>query len=319
LVSQGKDREITTNPAQFPAERQLHPMVEKVLGLNPSVETLEKIMKMQEEWERNNAKRAFTEALVALKKALPASIIKDATANMGQGKPKYTYAKLANIVNQITPTLCDHGFSITTPATTLTDSKGQIVITVKATLTHCAGHAEMTPLSGPVDISGAKSTIQGIGSSITYLQRYAILSILGLATDDQPDADDAPSVEPAGGKVDIKLNMAALQSLATKHHKTKKEAEDYVGAPFQEWTSADLAKLKSWVAPPAAPATPAPEAREPGSDDAEDEARASIFDFHCDQCDFKSSDEGMLVDHQADTGHRAKNAAPKPARGTRSA
>jgi hypothetical protein len=315
-VSEGKDRQLTTNPSQFPSERVLlHPMVEKVLGLNPSVETLEKIMKMQEEWEKNNSKRAFTEALVALKKALPASIKKDATANMGQGKPKYTYAKLANIVNEITPILCDHGFSITTPATTVTDAKGQIVVTVKATLTHRAGHSEMTPLSGPVDISGAKSTIQGIGSSITYLQRYSVLSVLGLATDDQQDADEGTATPTA--TIDIKLNMAALQSLATKHHKTKKEAEDYVGVPFQEWTAADLAKLKSWVVP-AAVVTPEPEGREPGADEGEPDG--AIFDWHCNECDFKSSSESLLVDHQTDTGHGAKKATTKPpTRTTRSA
>jgi hypothetical protein len=40
--------------------------------------------------------------------------------------------------------------------------------------------------SGP-DTSGSKNPIQALGSAVSYLQRYTLLSLAGLATEDQDD------------------------------------------------------------------------------------------------------------------------------------
>ena len=65
---------------------------------------------------------------------------------------------------------------------------------------------ESTTLSGPPDTTGSKNDLQSIGSTISYLQRYTLLALTGLATFDmdddatpgpQPTHDDAaPNVEP---------------------------------------------------------------------------------------------------------------------------
>jgi hypothetical protein len=54
------------------------------------------------------------------------------------------------------------------------------------------GHSEETTLSAPSDTTGSKNPIQAIGSTITYLERYTLLALTGLATYDQDD--DAQSV-----------------------------------------------------------------------------------------------------------------------------
>lgn len=46
------------------------------------------------------------------------------------------------------------------------------------------GHSEETSLTASPDISGTKNAIQAIGSTISYLQRYTILALTGLATGD---------------------------------------------------------------------------------------------------------------------------------------
>ena len=63
-------------------------------------------------------------------------------------------------------------------------------VTVTCRITHVLGHYEETSLSSAHDNSGGKNAIQAIGSAITYLQRYTLLALTGLATKDQ-DNDGA--------------------------------------------------------------------------------------------------------------------------------
>jgi hypothetical protein len=49
------------------------------------------------------------------------------------------------------------------------------------------GHSERTPLEASPDASGGKNGIQAVGSTVTYLQRYTLLSATGMAVQDQDD------------------------------------------------------------------------------------------------------------------------------------
>jgi hypothetical protein len=57
------------------------------------------------------------------------------------------------------------------------------------------GHSESTSLSASPDTSGSKNAIQAIGSTVSYLQRYTILALTGLATEDMDD-DGHAAAEP---------------------------------------------------------------------------------------------------------------------------
>lgn len=332
-MSEKTNRAIVPAASKLPAERLLHPLVEKMLGMSPNVETAEKLMKMQEEWERNNAKRAFTTALVALKGDLPTTILKDKKADLGTGRAQYTFASLANVMKAITPALTKHGFSVSTPATSAPDpNTKQTVITVTATITHHAGHSEQTVLSGPVDVSGSKQPIQGIGSSITYLQRYAVLSLLGIATEDMKDPEGKKKI-PDAETVDPEKNLRALR-FCTDNGKTKAQVEAYLKKPVAEWTLTDLERLRPWMFPtsakaaaaakqaetnrpkpetkappretkPATDKTPSP-AREPGADEGED--LGVNLEFHCPEpgCGYHNADEGLFADHGLATGHKTQ-------------
>lgn len=60
-------------------------------------------------------------------------------------------------------------------------------ISVTCIVTHEMGHSESTSLSGPPDSSGKKNSIQEIGSTVSYLERYTLFAITGLAATDQDD------------------------------------------------------------------------------------------------------------------------------------
>lgn len=142
-------------------------------------EQLSQMMELQERWEKNEARKAYHVAMAAFK-ANPPKINKDASVSFNQ--TSYKHATLANVTEKINRALSEHGLS----AAWQTEQKEkQIAVTCK--ITHILGHSESTTLEAPADDSGKKNSIQAIGSTVTYLQRYTILSLTGLATSEMDD------------------------------------------------------------------------------------------------------------------------------------
>lgn len=169
------------------AEKNPSEMMALALEHNADPVVLSKLMDLQERWEANQARKAFTDAMSNFKRECPAVIGKDRGADFGAGKAKYTYATTGAIVTAITPALSRNGLSLSWET-----EQGEKTISVTCHVTHAAGHRESAKLTGPKDESGGKNPIQQIGSSVHYLQRYTMVSVLGLATADMDDPDDAP-------------------------------------------------------------------------------------------------------------------------------
>lgn len=161
------------------AQRQLSPseMMQAALNSGTSLESLEKMMELQERWEKNEAKKAYVRAMTAFK-ADPPRIDKD--KNVAFGNTKYDHASLSNVTDKINSALSKHGLS-----SAWSTKQENNILSVTCTITHEMGHSESTTLSSAYDNSGGKNSIQAIGSANSYLQRYTILSLTGLATHDQ--------------------------------------------------------------------------------------------------------------------------------------
>jgi hypothetical protein len=150
-------------------------------------ETLAKLMALQERYDANEAKKAFVKAMAGFKREAPPVIGKDRAADFGAGKAKYTYATTGAIVSAITPALSKNGLHLSWET-----AQEPNLVRVTCHITHDMGHRESATLTGPRDESGGKNPIQTIGSSVHYLQRYTMVSVLGLATADMDDADQTP-------------------------------------------------------------------------------------------------------------------------------
>lgn len=154
-----------------------------LLSRGGSLENIEKMMELQARWEQIEAKKAYVHAMAEFK-ADPPKIVKDKT--VGYNKTSYNHASLGNITSTINASLAKHGLS----AAWATE-QSQHGIKVTCTITHNFGHSESTSLTAGADNSGAKNSIQAIGSTITYLQRYTLLALTGLATHDDDDGHGA--------------------------------------------------------------------------------------------------------------------------------
>ena len=148
---------------------------------------LKELLELQERWEATQAKKAYMEAMTAFK-ATPPEILKDRHVNYqtSKGITDYNHASLANVTSTINLELSKHGL---TASWITSQDNGSVKVTCK--ITHVQGHSEITCLSAAPDATGSKNAIQSIGSTVTYLQRYTLLALTGLATHDQDDDGNA--------------------------------------------------------------------------------------------------------------------------------
>lgn len=167
-------------------------MLDRAVSNGASVETLERLMNLQERWEANQARKAFDDAMAAAKAEIP-TIRKGKTVDFttSKGRTNYDYEDLAIIMQTVGPILSKNGLSVR--YRTLNEPNQPISVT--CIISHRQGHSEENTLMAGRDESGNKNSIQSIGSTVTYLQRYTLKAGLGLAAasdDDGGKADDEP-------------------------------------------------------------------------------------------------------------------------------
>lgn len=182
------------NKTVSPAE-----MINLAISGGADLDKLEKLLIIQERWEANEARKAYHKSMAEFK-ANPPTIHKNKKVNYqtSKGNTSYSHADLNNVVELITPALSRHNLS----ASWKTSQSGDLV-TVTCKITHILGHSEDTPLTAKGDDSGSKNSIQALGSTITYLERYTLLAATGLATKDQ----DTDGKKPVPKMPDAKLHM----------------------------------------------------------------------------------------------------------------
>ena len=161
-------------------------MIIQCVGNGVGIEQIGKLLEYQKIWDDMQAKKAYHVAMSAFKANAP-QIVKD--KSVAYKEVKYNHASLHNVTSVINKALSEHGLS----ASWQTAQNGSISVTCK--ITHMLGHSEQTTISAQSDATGSKNSIQAIGSTITYLERYTLLALTGLATADMDD--DGRGSEPA--------------------------------------------------------------------------------------------------------------------------
>lgn len=186
------------NPAQ---------LLQIAINQNADLDRLQKLMDMQLQWEANEARKAFTQAMVEFKQH-PPEIIKDKLVAFSG--TEYMHATIGNVCDKVIAALAKVGISHKWEPT-----QSGADITVTCVLTHRLGHSERTTMSSMADNSGKKNGIQSIASTTTYLSRYSLLMACGLATKDQED-DDGRGAEPEGSWAGQYLDMIAKANTSTE-------------------------------------------------------------------------------------------------------
>lgn len=143
------------------------------------------------------------------------------TINKDSNGYNYKYSSIENILKVVTPLLKEKGLVLTQ-----TLSSG----CVRTTLFHIESQMDISssieiPIG--VDLKG-QNHFQSLGSAITYLRRYSIVTTLGLTTEE--DADARGDQKKKLTAVDAKLNAekkVTLSSLKETFTLTKEQETKY--------------------------------------------------------------------------------------------
>lgn len=147
---------------------------------------------------------ALNEALAAAQGEFP-PISRDKTATVRMksgGTYTYGYADLGTILAAVRPVLSEHGLSLTQP---LVDNGAGP--TLRTELRHADGGAIRSTVKLKYD-----GTLQEFGSELTYMRRYSVTSLLGIATEEDDDGSQAQqSSAGPGGDLAVSTGSPAPQ------------------------------------------------------------------------------------------------------------
>lgn len=190
-------------------------MLQLAVQQNADMDKLEKLMALQERWEKNEAAKAFNAAFSSFRSEA-VQIIRNKTVEQGPLSGK-KYAELFSVINAVTPALSKNGLSASWKITK--DEKDWIEVT--CTVKHVLGHSDSVSMGGPPDVGGAKSAIQARASTVSFLERYTLKAICGVAEagDDkngsgnaapEPDEEGKKALEACGSLSKLQETWKAL-------------------------------------------------------------------------------------------------------------
>jgi hypothetical protein len=137
-----------------------------------NLDQLTKLFELHERWQAGQACQAFNAAMAKFKQR-PPKILKNKHSILDG--IEYDHATLDHVTEAITESLSAVGIA----HRWVVSQSHEIAVT--CVLTHRMGHSEETTLKALPDTSGSKNSIQAIGSTVTYLERYTLLAAMGMA------------------------------------------------------------------------------------------------------------------------------------------
>ena len=165
-------------------------LIAMAINADLDIEKLERLMEMK---EREEAKTAFSAFVVAISnfQAHCPKIPKTGTVTDKSGKRIYNYPKLDKILEIIQPHLEANGLCVRT-------NSEFVDTTVRATckVSHVGGHTDETTFVIPIEASmaGGANAGQRTASANSFARRYAMMNALNLVGSDEDD-DGASDIE----------------------------------------------------------------------------------------------------------------------------
>ncbi len=169
-------------------------LLELAIEKNMPIESLGKLVELQEKMLAIDARNQFNLALARFQELCP-PIKKARTANIATksgGAYSFTYAELEEIQATVNPVLTPLGLSYS-----FSSSATEKLLTVVCTLAHIAGHSVSSSITLPVDNPSGASPQQKYGMAHTYGMRRTLAAVLGLTmTDDDVGEATAKDLDP---------------------------------------------------------------------------------------------------------------------------
>jgi hypothetical protein len=159
-------------------------MILKGIEKGLDIDQLQKLMDLQDRWEKKNAEKAYNDAMSAVQKEIGA--VKALKHNKQTGSK---YAGIVDIDKAIRPHYTANGIAISFDTS---DSPHAEHVRVLAHVTHRDGHKETRHIDIPADGKGAKggdvmTKTHAVMSATTYGQRALLKMIFNIASGEFDD------------------------------------------------------------------------------------------------------------------------------------
>ena len=161
-----------------PVEANPMAMIQTAIERNLDAGQLEKLLDLQERWDKARAAEAFARAMNACQSEMPA-IVRDAYNNQTKSK----YARLETVNEQIKAIYVRNGFSLSFGTESSPLEKH---VRVTCDVLHTGGHTKHYQADFPLDDAGMQGTVNktpmhATGSTMSYGRRYLIYLIFNLS------------------------------------------------------------------------------------------------------------------------------------------
>jgi hypothetical protein len=193
-------------------ESAIDRIIAAALNQDIDIDRIKELYALKLQHEANEARKQFNIAFAHFK-AEAVRVYKGTTITDGPLKGK-RHANLFDVVVASAAPLAKFGLSTSWNLT----KDEPTLMEVTCVLKHSAGHSESVSMAAAPDTGPGRNAIQARGSAKSYLERYTLMAILGLAATDQEDDDGRGGGESAGDQSPEQI-----------------EAERAAAAKRQEW------------------------------------------------------------------------------------
>jgi hypothetical protein len=181
---------------------------------------MRELLNMKLEMDAIHAKQEFTAAFAMMQNEMPVITERGEITNKSGGVQS-KYARFEDINEAVKPVLQKHGFAIS-----FRTSYEESNLLVTGVLSHKAGHSEETTIRLPIDSSGNKNAVQGVGSSVSYGKRYTMAALLNITTRGEDDDGHAANPAPVKTITDAQ-SQAIVNGLGKDQERMQKFCEAY--------------------------------------------------------------------------------------------
>lgn len=220
---------VPTAQSIMPVATDPGSMLAALVSRGADLATLEKFMDLKDRHEKNEARKAYVQAISNFKADAP-QISKDKENRQYDS----FYTSLGNLLNTVNPVLSKHGLS-----SQFDIEQGDSSIKVTCIMRHVLGHSESVSMSAPPDTSGKKNPIQQNKSTFTYLRAATFEAITGLSATDATLDDDGNG---SGPPVEL-INEAQLINLAEICESKGYDAETKLAGLASVWKLAKISDM----------------------------------------------------------------------------
>lgn len=193
------------------------------------------LLDMQKEIKAEEARIAFTRAYSALQEKLPSINARgriEIPGKSGKAGQSTAYATFNEIHKVTKPILREFGFTLSCAPDAMPDGR----LIMRGALDHIEGGAKTGMIVLPIESSGSKNNVQGVGSAISYGKRYLAITLLNLVSHASEDIDDDGQ---AAGKLAKEQAEHAqdevIEALTPKQIKDLNTAIDFCGVGTEKF------------------------------------------------------------------------------------